>query len=151
MITDHQNDLFFSSTSLINDIHNVKEGSYFEVTYSSNFSSLVISEFYQFNIVRKYKYSRKGNLVWVMHSNMGKMKNYIKVIFDYSFSKKKMKEKRFYNPTFHYLKKEAYDKKGHLKAITYYRKGIPYCVERFKTPGVLLESVYFHENGLQVK
>ncbi len=151
-ISDHLNELRLTHSSSISSLDQETKGCYFEVNYYSKpHYYLIILEFNLNQLVRKYKYSRKGNLAWIMNYRVGKKKYIVKTIYDYSLTSKRIQEKRFYTNKLKYLKKELYDKNERIQAIHYFREGTPYYIEYFNTTGILLKSDYFHENGLKIK
>ncbi len=142
IITDKQHDLVYTKP-----ISHSNSGCYFKRISHKN--KLIILEYINNKIIKKYSYSSKGNLSLLTSYNNGNKNYIITTFYDYSLSKKRIKEKRFYTNKYKYLKKEQYDKNNYLILITYFVKGIPYYKERFND-GFLISSNYYNEKGLKI-
>ncbi len=146
----HRNSLKLNPTFTLSNTQE-EDGNYYILIFNRHQLLDLIKEYKNHSLRFTYKYSGKGNLAWMLDHLAEFNGNKVKLIYDYSHSRQRILEKRFYNVHFSLLKKESYDPSEMLKTIYYYRQGQVYYVEKFSPSGELISSIYYHENGLVVK
>ncbi len=150
VVPKHRNDLELNNNFTLLNLNN-NDGNYYILIFNRHQLLDLIKEYKNHSLRFTYKYSCKGNLAWILDHFTESNGNQVKIIYDYSHSKQRVLEKRFYNAQYDLLKKELYSPNEMLKTIHYYRQRQIYYVEGFSPSGELLESIYYHENGLMIK
>ncbi len=150
VVPKHRNNLKLNPVFTISNTKK-DNGNYYILIFNRHQLLDIIKEYKSHSLRFTYKYSCKGNLAWMLDHCTDFNGNQVKVIYDYSRLKQRVLEKRFYNVHFDLLKKELYAPSEMLRSIYYYRQRQVYYVEQFNLSGELVDSTYYHENGLRVK
>ena len=152
-IKEHENDIRNNELTIIekNDIENKPLKKFYKLLYREN-GQIDKIEAYLVGKLRYFvQYSHKGNLIYITEFPIKGIHKQIKTIFDYSYGRKRLKERRFYNNDGFFSKMEVFGIEEDLMAIFYFREGTYYCIERFSASGRLVEVNYFNQLGLQIK